>query len=269
MNWNLFLKEIKSNKVSLILWIAVITFLITATMSVYTKFLENQSKVMGMISLVPKGALQFKGISNFTDLFSALGFYAVNNIIYMMVLGSIFSIVLASNILLKEEYNKTAEYLLSRPVTRSNIFLTKLSVFAVNVLLLNLVTSLAGLICIELVKQGAFSIGAFLILSLYTFLLNFLFGATGLFISVIVKKPKPVTTVCIGLVLILYFVFTLSKLTRSVAFLGYLSPFKFVNTDVNNQAYRLEVLNLGYFILLSAVLIISSYRIYLHKDIYV
>ena len=75
------------------------------------------------MSLVPKGALQFKGISNFNDLLSVLGFYAVNNVIYMMVLGSIFAIVLSSNILLKEEYDKTAEYLLTRPLARSEDFL--------------------------------------------------------------------------------------------------------------------------------------------------
>jgi ABC-2 type transport system permease protein len=97
-------------------------------MSVFHTFVENQSKIAGMLSLVPKAALQFKGISNFNDLLSVLGFYAINNIIYMMVLGSIFAIVLSSNILLKEEYNKTAEYLLTRPLTRSEVFLSKLAV---------------------------------------------------------------------------------------------------------------------------------------------
>ena len=48
----------------------------------------------------------------------------------MMVLGSIFAIVLSSNILLKEEYNKTAEYLLTRPLTRSEIFFSKLAVIS-------------------------------------------------------------------------------------------------------------------------------------------
>ena len=102
MNRNLFLKEMRRNAFSLMIWMIVITLLIVLTMSVYSTFMENQSKVSGMLSLIPKGALQFKGISNFNDLLSVLGFYSVNNIIYMMVLGSIFAIVLSSNILLKE-----------------------------------------------------------------------------------------------------------------------------------------------------------------------
>jgi ABC-2 type transport system permease protein len=268
MNKNLFFKEMRRNALSLLLWTIVITILITVTMSVYRTFFENQSKVMGMMSLVPKSALQFKGISNISDMLSALGFYSVNNVIYMMLLGSIFAIVLSSNILLKEEYHKTAEYLLTRPLTRSEIFFSKLSVVALYIFILNFVTSLAGFICLEVVKKGPFSIKAFLILSLYTFLLNLLFGAIGLFISTLVKRPKPITTFSIGMVLIFYFVFTLSKITTSVSKIGYLSPFKYVNTDTINRAYGLEFWNLFYFVGLTFLLTALSYRIYTRKDIY-
>jgi len=268
MNKNLFLKEMKRNALSLILWMVVISLLISVTMSMYRTFLENQSKVMGMMSLVPKGALQFKGISNFGDLLSVMGFYAVNNVIYMMLLGSIFSIVLTSNILLKEEYQKTAEYLLSRPITRSEIFFSKLSVAALHIFLLNFATSLVGLVCIELVKKGTFSIKSFLILSLYTFLLNLLFGAIGLFLSTLVKRAKPITTLSIGLVLFFYFVHTISKITTSASKIGYLSPFKYVNMEAINPGYKLETLNLVVFIGITLILTVLSYRLYTRKDIY-
>ena len=268
MNKNLFLKEMKRNAISLIVWMIVISLLISITMSVYRTFIENQSKIIGMMSLIPKGALQFKGISNFNDLLSVLGFYAANNVIYMMVLGSIFSIVLSSNILLKEEYNKTAEFLLTRPLTRSEIFLSKLAVVSFYVILLNVVTALAGFICIELVKKGSFNIKAFLILTLYTLLLNLLFAAAGLFISTLVKRAKPVTTFSIGLVLIFYFIYSLSKITESAAKIGFLSPFKYVNVDVINPAYRLDVINLCFFIGTSLLLTTLSFILYRRRDIY-
>lgn len=268
MNRNLFLKELKKNALSLIVWMIAITLLISLTMSVYRTFVENQSKILGMMSLVPKSALQFKGIANINDLISVLGFYSVNNIIYMMVLGSIFAIVLGSNILLKEEYNKTAEYLLTRPLTRSEIFFSKLAVVFLYVFLLNLVTSLAGFICMELVKTGPFSIRAFLILSFYTFLLNMLFGTIGLFLSTLIKRPKPITALCIGLVLFFYFLYTLSKITESAAKIGYLSPFKFVNIDAINPEYKLDFWQFLYFIGISLLLVGISYRLYKRKDIY-
>ena len=268
MNYNLFVREMRRNAISLFIWTGILTFLIAVTMSVYPVFLENQSKILGMLSIIPAEALEFKGISNFSDLLSVLGFYAINNIIYMLVLGSIYSIVLSSNIQLKEEYNKTAEYLLTRPVTRSEIFRTKLSVILINIIVLNLVASFAGFISIELVSKGSYNLNAFLILSLYTLMLNVLFAAAGLFLSTVVKRAKPITTFCIGLVIILYFVFTISKITESVAKIGYLTPFKYVDTNVIDPAYRLDPVNLTYFIGFTLLLLILSYRLYLRKDIY-
>jgi ABC-2 type transport system permease protein len=269
MNRNLFFKEMRRNASSLITWLIVITVLITVTMSVYRTFMENQSKVTGMLSLIPKGALQFKGISNFNDLLSVLGFYAANNVIYMMVLGSIFAIVLSSNIVLKEEYDKTAEYLLTRPITRSEIFFSKLAVIGLNVFLLNFVTALAGFLCMELVKKGPFSITSFLILSFYTLLLNLLFGSIGLFMSTLVRRAKPITTSAIGIVLIFYFIHTLSKITESISAIGYISPFRFVDMNVVNPAYSLDIWHLAYFVGISLLLTGLSYRIYKRKDIYV
>jgi len=268
MSRNLFLMEMRRNIVSLIMWTIIISVLISVTMAVYPTFLANQSKVMGMMSLVPKGALQFKGISNINDLLSPLGFYASNNLVFMMVLGSIFAVVLGSNILLKEEYNKTAEYLLTKPLTRGEIFLSKLALVFLNIFLLNLFTSITGLIALELVQKGEFSLRAFLILSVYSLLLNLLFGVCGLFISTLVKRAKPVTTFTIGLVLILYFIYTISKISGNAARIGYISPFKYVGVDVINPQYRLEPLNVLYFTGLTLLLGALSYRIYIKKDIY-
>lgn len=260
--------EIRKNLLSLIVWAIVITILITVTMGVFPVFMKNQSKIVGMMNIIPKELLQFKGVSSMNDFLSPLGFYAVNNIIYMMVLGSIYAIVLSSGIVLKEEYNKTAEYLLTRPLMRREIFISKLMVIILYVLILNLVTSLAGLISLELVKTGPVSIRPFFVLSLYTLLLNVLFGSIGLFLSTIVKRSKPITTMCIGLVLIFYFIFTLSKITDGISKIGYLSPFRFVNTEALNPAYSIDLLHLGYFIGISLLLTGMAYRIYLKKDIY-
>jgi ABC-2 type transport system permease protein len=120
----------------------------------------------------------------------------------------------------------------------------------------------------ELVKKGPFSIKAFLILSLYTLLLNILFGAIGLFLSTLVKRAKPITTFSIGLVLIFYFIYTLSKITENAEKIGYLSPFKYVNVDAINPAYKLDLWNLSSFIGISLLLIGISYRLYNRKDIY-
>jgi len=268
MNPGLFFKEMKKGLLSLLLWMAVVVLLISVTMSMYRTFVENQTKVLGMMNLIPKGALQFKGVSNFSDLFSVMGFYSVNNVIYMMVLGSIYAIVVSSNVLLKEEYGKTADYLLSWPVTRREVFTSKLAAVFLGIFLLNLVASAAGIISIEVVKTEPFSIKPFIVLSFYTFLLNILFGSAGIFLSVLIRKPRPITTFCIGLVLIFYFLFTLSKITEKASVIGYLSPFKYVNTDAMKPGYTIELWRVVFFMGLSLLFIVSGYRVYRRKDIY-
>lgn len=268
MNRNLFMMELKRNAPALFFWSLIICLLIVLTMMIYPTFLANQSKIMGMLTIVPKGALQFKGISNFDDMLSVLGFYSVNNVIYMMVLGSIFGIVLSSGILLREEYNRTAEYLLTRPVTRSEVFLSKGAVVLLWIVILNTLTTIAGFISMEIVKSGPYNVGSFLVLSLNTMLLNILFGAVGLFISVLVKRARPVTSFSIALVLVFYFIYTISKISQDVSFLGYVSPFRYVGIDVLSSSHRLDPWHLSYFLGLTILLGFVSWRIYRRKDIY-
>jgi len=268
MNRNLFLMEFRSNATSLLLWTLVITVLIAATMSLYEVFLENNTKILAMMSILPEGTLQFKGISNVDDLFSVLGFYSDNNVVYMLVLGSIYAMVLSSGILLKEEYHKTAEFLLVWPLTRNEVFFSKASVAYLNIFIINLITTGAGYLTLEIFKKEPYSVNAFLILSFSTLLLHIFFVSLGLFMSVLVKKPRPITTLGIGLVLIFYFIYTISNITESISWIGYISPYKFLSLDVLNPGYRIESLNLLYFLGLSFILVFASYRLYRCKNIY-
>lgn len=268
MNGNLFIKDTKRNTPALILWMIVISILVAFAMSLYPSVIENQSEIFEMMNLVPEDALKFIGIEDFRDKLNPLEFYAVNNVIYMMVLGSIYAIVLSSNIILGEEYNKTAEYLLSRPLTRSDIFLSKIVVLILFVFILNMTVALSGLITMKLVQDEPVNIRAFLILSVYTLLLNIQFAAIGLIISTLVKRPKPITIFCVGLVMVLYFIHTISKMTDGVAEIGYLSPFSYVDLDTNDTAYRLEIWHLFYFLGITLLLTGISFKLYQRKDIY-
>ena len=221
-----------------------------------------------MISILPEGTLQFKGISDVEDLFSVLGFYSANNVIYMLVLGSIYSIVLSSGILLREEYGKTAEFLLAWPLTRGEVFFSKAVVVFLNVLVINIVIAVAGYVTLEVVKREPYSTDAFLVMSVYTLLLNLFFASLGLFMSTLVKRARPITTLSIGLVLILYFLFTISNITEGLSGIGYVSPYKFVDLDTLDPEYRIEIISVLYFIGFSLLMTTASFRIYKRKDIY-
>jgi ABC-2 type transport system permease protein len=247
MNRNLFYMEFRRNVRSLLLWSAVIGLLVFFTMSFFRTVLQYQQQIAGMVNLVPAMALKMRGFSNISDIFSVLGFYTANNLVYMMLLGSIYAIVLSSNILLKEEYGKTAEYLMSRPISRREIFTTKLAIVFLNIIILNILAALIGFISIMVYKKGEFSIQPFLVIHFYTLFLNLLFGALGIFISVMIKRARPVTSSGVGLVLVLYFLYSISRMSGVDGTFGYISPFKWVNIDVLSPSYGVEPLRITTF----------------------
>jgi ABC-2 type transport system permease protein len=142
-----------------------------------------------------------------------------------------------------------------------------MSVAFLNVVILNLVASLVGFISILVYKKGTFDYNAFLVISFYTLLLNLFFASLGLFISVIMKRARPVTSFCVGLVLVLYFLYTISRMSGVDGTFGYISPFKWVNVDVLSPSYVVEPLRLIVFAGMSAILILVSAALYRRKDI--
>ena len=66
--------------------------------------------------------------ADLSNLGSLMGFYVTYNSFYNILLGCIFASVLAGNLLAKEEAEKTAEFLFTKPVTRMNIFISKTAV---------------------------------------------------------------------------------------------------------------------------------------------
>lgn len=66
-----------------------------------------------------------------------------------------------------------------------------------------------------------------------------------------------------------YFLDVLSKVTKSAAGIGYLSPFRFVDSGVLQPGYRFAWWRVLYFVGVSFVLFALSFLVYKKKDILV
>ncbi|TXK86222.1 ABC transporter permease subunit, partial [Parageobacillus sp. SY1] len=109
----LLLRAVKS----LIIWSIVLSGLILLTLSIYPQFAEQQKEMTKLLEAYPESIKKAFGMNelNMGDL---MGFYGIEIYMISTLLGSIYSAILASNILAKEENEKTIEFLLSKPVTR-------------------------------------------------------------------------------------------------------------------------------------------------------
>ncbi len=270
INANIYRKELKLNRPSFIAWSAAIFCVIFLGMAFFpilmrgdmlkqvTAFLENPF-MKGMVNAFGHSV---------EALTNVLGFYATRNTIFIMLLGSFYSMLLAGRILAKEEREKTAEFLLAKPVTRSEVAVSKLATFLTYLMLLNTVILLAGFASLEIFKgESSYRLGAFLTLTFYSFLLMLTFGALGFALSLWIKRGRSITGMTIGIIVGGYFLDALSKITPSVDKIGYFSPFKFVDTQVLRPDYGLVWWRVLYFLGLAAVLIIFSIAKYRKKDI--
>ena len=272
INTNIYTKEMKRYRNSFIGWSVSIVVFNFMGMAFYpllmqedmlkqiTAFLENPFMKNMMTAF---GA----SIDVWTNI---LGFYSTRNAMFIMLIGSFFSILLAGKILSREEQEKTAEFLLSKPVSRLEVVLSKLAVYLTHLLLLNLVILAFGFLSLEIFKgDSQYTLKAFFIHWFYALLLMLTFGAIGFFISLLIKRGRPITNLSIGIIVGAYFIDILSRVTPSADKFGYLSPFKFVDPWVLRPDYGLVWWRVFYFLGISLVLITITFVLYKKKDILV
>ncbi|MFA5881807.1 MAG: ABC transporter permease subunit, partial [Eubacteriales bacterium] len=68
--------------------------------------------------------------------------------LYLVVMATIHAAMLGANIIAKEERDKTAEFLLAKPVSRNEIITVKLGAGLTNILIFNAVTLLSSLVIV-------------------------------------------------------------------------------------------------------------------------
>ena len=134
----IFKREFSRNKKSLIIWSIILVGLILMTLSIYPQFAEQQESMEELLKAYPEPLKKAFGMDTLS-LGSLIGFYAIQVYFMTTLLGSIYAVMLAANIVAKEENEKTIEFLLAKPISRSQILTEKLLAVFTNVVILNLV----------------------------------------------------------------------------------------------------------------------------------
>jgi ABC-2 type transport system permease protein len=122
---NLFLHEMKSYWKFLMFWSIGIVAMIGGGMGKFTALYgTTDPNFIAMWSKLPKAFIAMFGMTNL-EVTSLSGFYGVLHF-YLVIMAAIFAIILGAGILAKEERDKTAEFLMVKPVTRSWVLVQKL-----------------------------------------------------------------------------------------------------------------------------------------------
>lgn len=262
----IFKREFIKNIKSLIIWSIVLGSLILLMLSVYPQFTKDQDALNELLKAYPESMKNAFGMDKL-NFGTVLGFYGVEIYIMTTLIGSIYSAIMAANIVAKESSDKTIEFLLSKPVLRREIIAQKLLAVIVNVLLLNAVIILTSIIGFQFAKNAEVSVKTFALISIATAMLHMTFAAISFLLSCIMRKTRNILSISMGIVFVQYFFHIMSGVTSKLENLKYISLFSYVdsaNIISNNALDMIYVLIMTLIILLCAA---SSFIIYERKDI--
>ncbi len=265
MSANIYLHEFRYKLRSVIIWSLSITALVVFFYSLYPAFADEAALMNAMLAKFPPSLREAFGLTNY-DLTSVLGFFA-----FLFIFVQLCLAIQAGNygfgLVSIEESELTADFLLSKPVSRAQVLNSKLLAAFTSLTLTNLVVWLATFISIQLFRGGRSYETSTLVLLLATIVIfQLFFLCVGLVISLLVKRVRSVTPYSLGLGFGTYVLSAFSGVFADVK-LEYITPFKHFDPAyiVSHAALDTPLVLLN--VAVTVISLVVSYWLYLRRDI--
>ena len=230
-------RELKVNFKSFILWTVILVGIFTFTYSIYPFIINDESikSLDEMMSTFPPELIKAFNM-DMASLTSAYGWFLSEGYMFIQILVGLYASILGSGIVLKEEGDKTIEYLASLPITRNKIMTNKIIVSIIYIVSMLVVFGIFNFVALSL--SGKFDNKQFLLLSVVPLLAALPLYAINLFISMFFHKNKKMIGISLGVVFIFYIISIVSELSKSVEFLKYFTVYTL--TDARNIMSKVE-----------------------------
>ncbi|MGE7090449.1 ABC transporter permease subunit [Lysinibacillus sp. NPDC048646] len=262
---NIFLREMKAFRKSLIIWSIGMLFLVGSGMAKYAGLATSGQSMNEIWSAMPKSLQAIMG-TGALDISKVSGYFGVLYI-YLVLMATIHAVMLGATIIAKEERDKTAEFLFVKPVSRMSIISAKLLVAVANIVSLNIVTGVSSIYLVGKYSEGE-SVNAHIAIAMTAMLiLQLLFLFIGSAIASVSKKPKLAASISTGILLITYILSIVIDLNEKLSFMEYLSPFKYFEAKIMMNGGGVD----SKFIVLSlisiVILLMITFVFYRRKDL--
>jgi len=261
---NVYRQEIKMAINSWLYWTLGMLLTLMIFMLMFEAVSQDAALFNQIVNKLPPELTRAMGLTTL-DLSTVVGYYAYMFLIIVLV-GSVYALKSGISILSEEVRAKTADFLVSKPISRTSIASVKLLSVLTLLVLQILIYFIGTLIIIRLTTSQDFDRGAFLLINLSLFLIQLYFSALGFFLGVVINKIKSVLPLSLGLV---FAFMVVQMLNQSLADpkLAYLTPFAYydLNTIINGGGYESS------FLITEAVVVVIfiflGYLIYNRKDL--
>lgn len=261
---NLLLRELKANRRSLLIWALALALLNLLMMALYPAFAEDAEQLEGYIDMFPEEFTRIFGLDKL-NMAEPIGFYAVEAYFMVILFGSMFAAIVGTTVLSKEESEKTIEFLLAKPISRSYVVTGKVLAVLAMLLIFNLIIAAATVVSFEIFvsEYSRTELARLLIAPLIG---QLAFAGLGLLLSVFLARRRAAISAGIGLVLGLYFLNVIANLTDKLDFLRFLSPFWYIEAaDIVDDGF--VPWKLALMLGVVAATVAATYWTYNQKDI--
>ena len=227
----MFKREMKINLKSFLIWTAILIGLFLVVFLVYPSIIdsENVEMIDTMMKIFPEEMLKAFNM-DISSIDTAFGWLKSEGFVFILLITGIYSGILGSNILLKEESDKTIEYLNSLPVTRKKIAGNKIVCGLFYIILMVIIVGIFNFIGLTL--SGEFDKKSYILLSITPMFSSIVIFSICLFLSTFTHKTKKTLGISLGIVFASYFLNIISELGESTEFLKYISIFTLA--DIRN-----------------------------------
>ena len=227
----MFRREMKVNFKSFIIWLLIVMGIFSIVFLIYPSIIDSDNiKMMDeLLKIFPEEVLKAFNM-DISSLDSAYGWLKSEGFVFILLIVGCYAGILGSNILLKEENDKTIEYLNSLPVRRRDIVVQKALAGLVYIVLMVGLIGIFNFIGLSL--SGDFDQKQYLFLSITPLFPSVVIYFICMFFSTLTHKTKKMIGVSLGIVFISYMLHMLSTIADSVSFLKYFSVFTL--SDIRN-----------------------------------
>jgi ABC-2 type transport system permease protein len=263
---NIFVRELRANLKSLLIWGVIVILFIMVGFSKFSAYAGNPD-MLAVLDQMPTAVVSALNMKAF-NLTTVTGFFGIMFAYYALLL-SIAATMWGSDIISKEERDKTVEFSLTLPVTRSRLVTAKTLAALVNCFGLLLITCGASLVGAASYQPDSSFYKFLFLCMLALFILQLIFLAIGIFLGCAMKQYKRASSVAVSLLLGTYFLSVISSLDENLEFLKYLSPFKYFDAVSMLNDSRLNVAFVGLSLAIILVSMVGAYLTYARRDLYI
>ncbi len=265
MNANIYRHEFRTRLKSVVIWSLAVTLLLGFYFSLFPVFADQAALMNQMLAKFPPEMRAAFGLDRM-DLSTVLGFYS-----FIFLFAQLCLAIQASNygfgLVSIEESELTADFLLSKPVSRTQVLTSKLLAALTSLTITNGVVWLSSFAAISLFRgEREYELRPLLLLLLSIVIFQLFFLSVGLVVSLLVKRVRSVTPYALGLGFGAYVLSAFSGVFGVVA-LELITPFKHIDAAyiVQHGAYDTPLVLLNTAV--SLVSLAASYWLYVRRDI--